>query len=266
LQRGKIDGGVFATTINLKLELKLVALVQRGHTSTFNRTDVHECVGLAIIALNKAEALHRVEEFDGPGRLFPGKLTLRPACRWTAARRCLTITWRSAIFNRQWFAIDLEISCRNSAAAINQCEPQRLAFGKSGQARLFDGADMDENILSAIVAHDKAKTFLTVEEFDDTGPFANDLGRHPAASTAAAGRTTETAAAAESTASTAAAESVATATAAEAIAAATKTITTTKAIETAFAKTVPFVFAAPAAITTAPFIETHTLFVFLVRP
>jgi hypothetical protein len=113
-----------------------------------------------------------------------------------------------------------------------------------------------ENIFAAIVTNDKAKALLSVEEFYDACAFANDLRRHAApAATACAAAKAATAAKAAATAKTiAAAESVSTA--AETITT-TKAVTTAKAIKAALAETVALVFATPAAISAAPFIETH---------
>ncbi len=278
LHRCQIDGCKLAATINLQLELQSVAFVQRWHASTLNRADVHERIRLAIIALNKAEALHCVEELHGARCLFTGQLPLRATCTTACTatgrtRACVAIAWWAAIFNRHGFAVDLQIGCRNAATAINQREPQRLPFGQAGQAGLFDRTDVHEHVLAAVIADNKAKALLAIEKLYDSGAFTNDLWGHAASSTAAtAGRAAKAAAAAKTAAATAAAEAITAAaepvaTAAEAITTATKTVTTTKAaIESALAETIALVFATPATIAAAPFIETHALFVFPVRP
>jgi len=132
---------------------------------------------------------------------------------------------------------------------------------------LLDRGDVHENVLTAIIANDEAETLLAVEELNDALAFADDLGRHAAATTAAA----ETAAAASRT------EPAATATAAEAItaakaaaaaeaitaaaeAAATEAVTAAKAATAAkiiAAEAVALVFAA--ALTALTSIETHAL-------
>ncbi len=273
LHRRQIDGCKLAATINLQLELQPVAFVQRWHAGTLNRADVHECVGLPIVALNKAEALHCVEEFHGARCLFTGQLALRATCTATGCTRaCVTIAWWAAIFNRHGFAVDLQIGRRNAATAINQREPQRLAFGQAGQPGLFDRTDVHEHVLAAIITDNKAKALLAIEKLYDPGAFTNDLWGHAASSTATTTGRAAKAAAAAKTAAAAAAEAIAAAaepvaTAAEAITTATKTVTTTKAaIESALAETIALVFATPATIAAAPFIETHALFVFPVRP
>ncbi len=278
LHRCQIDGCKLAATIDLQLELQPVAFVQRWHAGTFNRADVNERVGLAIIALNKAEALHCIEELHRPRCLFTGQLPLRATCATATGctRACIAIAWWAAIFNRHGLAVDLQIGRRNAATAINQREPQRLPFGQAGQAGLFDRTDVHEHIFAAVITDDKAEPLLAIEKLDDPGAFTNDLGGHAASSAAATGRTAKAAAAAKTAASTAAAEPITAATAAaaepvataaEAITTATKTVTTTKAaIESALAETIALVFATPATIAAAPFIETHALFVFPVRP
>ena len=273
LHRCQIDGCKLAATINLQLELKPVAFVQRWHAGALNRADVHKRVGLAIIALNKAKALHCVEELYGARCLFTGQLPLRATCTATGrTRACVAIAWRAAVFNRHRLAVDLQIGRRNAATAINQREAQRLPLGQAGQAGLFDRTDVYEHVFAAVIADHKAKALLAIEKLDDPGAFTNDLWGHAASSTAATTGRAAKAATAAKTAAAATAEAIAAAakpvaTAAESITTATKTVTTTKAaIESALAETIALVFATPATITAAPFIETHALFVFPVRP
>jgi len=242
---------------------------------------VHERIGLAIVALNEAEALHRVEELDGTRRLLPGQLTRRTgtAGRCTTARATrtcrITITRRAAVSDRKRLALDLEVGRRDAAATIDQGEAERLTLGQTGQAGLLDCGDVHEHILAAIVTNDEAEALLAVEEFDHAGAFADDLRRH-AAATAASTATTEaaTAAAAETAAAAATAEAItatteAITTATKTVAAATKAITTAKAAAAAefvTAETVALVAPTPTAIPAASFIETHALFVFPARP
>jgi len=131
---------------------------------------------------------------------------------------------------------------------------------------------VDENVFAAVIAHDKAETLLRVEELYNALAFADDLRGHPtaAAKTAAAAAAEATAATAATEAVTAAAKAVTAANAAataEAIAAAT---TAAEAAVKSAAKVVTEIVAlVPAASTTfaaPPFIETHALFVFPVRP
>src|SRR5215212_12277845 len=62
--RLQVHRGIFAAAIDLELELEPVALVERRHARALDRRDVHERVRLAVIALDEAEAFHRVEELD----------------------------------------------------------------------------------------------------------------------------------------------------------------------------------------------------------
>jgi hypothetical protein len=132
---------------------------------------------------------------------------------------------------------------------------------------------MDEHVFAAIIANDKAKAFLRVEKFDDTRAFTDHLGRHAAATAACAtAKAATSAAAAITAASTAAAEPIATT--AEAVSAATAKSCATAtepgvkatAFKAAVTKTVALVPATSATFAAAPFIKTHALFVFLVRP
>jgi hypothetical protein len=103
---------------------------------------------------------------------------------------------------------------------------------------------MDEHIFAAIIANDKAKAFLRVEEFYNACAFTNDLCWHgwPAWRATAA----KTAAAAAKAITTAKAAATA------------ETVTAAKAAAIiVLAETVPFISAAPAAIAATPFIETH---------
>jgi hypothetical protein len=135
---------------------------------------------------------------------------------------------------------------------------------------------MYEDVFRAIIAHDEAKTLLRVEEFDDTGAFANNLRRH--AATAAARATTEaaatTATAGKTTAIAAAEPATVTAagkagpiTAAEAAAVKTTAAAATEAptgvVKIIFAETVALVLAAPAAATS---VKTHALLVTFASP
>ncbi|WCM26376.1 hypothetical protein NDN01_20585 [Sphingomonas sp. QA11] len=115
---------------------------------------------------------------------------------------------------------------------------------------------------------------MTVEEFNHAGAFADNLGRHAAATATAATTEAATAAAAETTAAAAtAAKSIAAtaetvATATESITAAAETIATAEAAATEIiaAETVALIAATPTAIPAASFIETHALFVFPASP
>ena len=267
MHRREIHRCKFAAPIDFQFEFEPVAFIEGRHASAFDRTDMHERIGLAVIALNEAEALHRVEELDRAGCLFPSQLTLWSAGAGAAGtttggtRASVTIARRAAVLDGHWFAINFQISRRNAATTINEREAQRLTLSQTRQPGLLDRTDVHEHIFAAIIANDKAKALLPVEEFDDAGAFPNNLGGHAA-----------TAATATGAAKAAAAEAIATATeaiaaTAKAITATTESVTATKAaVETAFAKTIALVFAAPAAIPAAPFIETHALFVFPVRP
>jgi hypothetical protein len=282
----EVHGRIFAATIDFQFEVQTVTLIESAHAGAFDSADVDEGVRLAVIALNEAEALHRVEELDRTAGAFARQLTLRTTigATETTGAGLTRLARRSTVGNRQRFAINHQIGSRNLAAAIDQGEAQRLTFGQTGQASLLDCADVNENIFTAIVTNDEAEALLSVEELDDTLAFANDLGRHATATAAAAA--TETAAAKAATTATAettaAAAEAATITAAEtatsaitkaataaaeaaAIAKATaaKAATAALVVEIIVAETVALVLAAPAA---APSIKTHALLVTFASP
>jgi len=278
--RRQIDGGVLAATIDFEFEFETIAFVEARHAGAFDRRDVDECIGLPVIALNETKAFHRVEELDRSARLFTGQRALRRAraaaeaaasttARGTRAR--IAITWGATIGDRHRLTIDLEIGRRDTPAAIDEGEAERLTFGQTGEPGLFDRRDVNEHVFAAIIANDEAEAFLPVEEFHDAGAFADDLRGHAAASAATAAK-----AAAAATSAAAAAESAAAATTAEAITAATEPVSTaaetiaaataTKAAAVtaaeaaaAFiaAETVALVTSASAAIAAATFVKTH---------
>ncbi len=217
--------------------------------------------------LMKPKPFMALKNLTVPLAFSPVSCRCGPAGR--AARSTGTAGRAAAIRHRDRLAVDLEIGRRDPAAAIDERELERLAFRQRGQARLLDRGDVNEHILAAVIADDEAEALLGVEEFDDAFAFADNLRRHAAAAatTAAEAAATTSAAAAETTAAAA----VAAATTAEAItaaaesvaAAAAKTVAAseaaaiTVALEIVVAETVALVSAAPAALTAAPFVETH---------
>ena len=272
LHRRQIDGGIFAPTINFQLKFKPVALVERWHTRAFDCRNMHKRVWLAVVALDKTKALHRVEELDRSAGLFARQLTLRSCSSPWGARSCIAITRRSTILNGHWFAIDLQVGRRNAPPAIDQRKAQRLTFGQTGKPGLLNRADVHEHVLTAVITHDKAKAFLRIEEFYNAGAFANHLGRHAAATAACATTKAAATAAAAEAATAATAKAIATAAAAKSVTAAAKTIAAAEAavkattFEATITEAVTLVPATSATITAAPFIKTHALFVFPVRP
>jgi hypothetical protein len=254
----KVHGGIFAATVNLKLEVEPVAFVERRHAGTLDSTDVHERVRLAIVTLNEAEALHRVEELDRAAGLLARELPHWAALGTIAAAgtgtRCIAF-W--TIRHRQGLAIDLKFGRGDLAATIDQRELELLALGQTGQTGLLNSTDVNEYVFAAIVTDNEAETLLAIEELDDTGAFANDLGRHAATAACTAAEATTTAAAytpaaaastAAEAATTAAAVTVAATTAAAEAAAITKTAAAARgAVATATAAKIGITAAATAA-------------------
>ena len=74
---GQVDRRVLAASIDFDVELQPVTFVEASHARAFDRADVHKCIGLPVIAGNKAEALHRIEELDRSGGAFAGQLALQ---------------------------------------------------------------------------------------------------------------------------------------------------------------------------------------------
>ena len=247
---------MLASSINFEVEFKPVTLVQLAHSRTLDCTDVHERIGLPVVAGNEAEALHGVEELDCASGFFTCQLTLR----------CSRFGWCCNHVTKH-----LQIGRRDLSAAIDEVEFQLLSFGQAFQASAFDCADVYEHIFATVFTLDEAKTFLSVEKLHHALAGADHLSRHPAtaaasaatgtaeaATTAAAARAAEAAAITAAETATIAAAEAATITAAETTAITTTEATTTTAAETTvgieivFAETVALVASA-----TPPSIKTH---------
>src|SRR5688572_26994654 len=242
LTRHQVDRRVLASSVDLEVELELVALVEALQPRALDRADVDERVRLPVVAGDEAEALHRVEELDSARRLLAGQLALRRG---------------RALLDRDDVADDLEIARRDLAAAVDQVELQLLVFGQTVKPSTLDRADMDEDVLAAVIAGDEAEALLGVEELDLAAAGADDLRRHPAGAPAAA-RSAAAEAVATAPAEAAAARPVA---AAEAASAAASAVAAASAIAT----TEPAAVAAEAAAarvgieTAAFFTETVAL-------
>ena len=61
-----------AAVVDFDVEGDAVALVEARHAGALHRADVDEGVGLSVVARDEAEALRRVEEFDGARLALPG--------------------------------------------------------------------------------------------------------------------------------------------------------------------------------------------------
>ena len=220
LSRDQIDGRVLAPTVHLKIELKLVALVQLTHARTLDCTDVHERIRLAIITRDEAEALHGIEELHGACCLLAGQLTLGSS---GLGRHCNHVTYH------------LQVSRGDLSATINEIELKLLTLGKTFKPCTLDCTDVDEHVLTTVFALDEAEALLRVEELDDALAGTDDLGRHSAATSAAAraAEATTTAAATRAAAEAAAAIAAAEATTVTAAETAAITAAETTAIATA---------------------------------
>jgi hypothetical protein len=246
---------MLAASVNFEIEFEAFPFVDGRQAGTLHRADVHEGIGLTIIAHQEAETLHRIEEFDRPGNPLTRQLALRGS--WRTRR------------NRDHIADNLKILSGNLAAAIHQIEFEFLPFGQPFKPGTFDRADVHKHIFAAGFLLDEAKALLRVEKLHHAFAGSDDLRGHAVETAATAARSTgatRTAAATRAAAKTAAiaAAEAATITTAKAAAVTTAAIitkaagrlitihTATKRIEVVFAKTVTLVAAAP-----APPIVTH---------
>jgi hypothetical protein len=175
---------MFAAAIDLEFEGQAVAFVECWKTGTLDSRNVNESVRLPVIALDEAEALHRVEELDGALRLFAGQLALGSAL---------------LPLDHYRLALDLKVGRRNPAAAIHQGKAERLPFREIGKACLLNRRDVNEDVLASIIANDETETLLRIEEFDDALGLADDLRGHSATATATATAAKSAAAAAAAT-------------------------------------------------------------------
>jgi len=173
----KVDRRVLTSSIDLKIEFVTLAFIERRQARTFNRADMHEGIGLAVIADQEAEALHRIEELDRAGCFLSGQLAL-----WCSR----------TLLDRNHIPDNLKILGGNLPATIDQVEFKLLPFSKAIETGAFNRADVDEDIFASALLLDEAESLLSIEEFDHALAGADNLGRH---AIAAAARTTATAAA-----------------------------------------------------------------------
>lgn len=208
-----IRSRVFAATIDFDIEGQAVILCDLTNARAFECGDVHKHVFATIVTLDETESLHVVEEFDGAIGALASRFAHRPALETAFAIAAATVeattvttaiaikaaTFRArrAFGNGKRLTIDDKIGGRHLAATINKREFERLPFGQTGQARLFHGADMDEDIIGTIIDLNEAEALLIIEEFDNALAFANHLGRHCRTTRGTATRAAETAPAAK---------------------------------------------------------------------
>jgi hypothetical protein len=241
--RLEIHGRIFAAPINFELERKPVALIKGRDSGAFDRRNVNECIGLAVIALDEAEALHCVEEFDRALSFLAGQLALRAA-----------IAAATALY-RHRLTFDPEVGRRNPSAAIDKREFERLPVREIGKSGLFDSGYVDEHVVAAVIANDEAESLLGIEKLHHALAFADDLRRHPAtaASESAAAAAAGKAAAAAATISAKAATIAISAIASEAAALLESAAVAVAVLE----EPVPLVPAATATVAFTPSVETH---------
>src|SRR5207249_5518892 len=95
----------FAAAVHFELELQPIAFVERRDPGALHGGNVHERVGLSVIALDEAKALHRVEELDGSACFLAGQLALWSAIATTAA----AATTAASALDRHRFAFDPKV-------------------------------------------------------------------------------------------------------------------------------------------------------------
>src|SRR3546814_19331225 len=91
-ERLKVGRRHLAAPVDLQLEAEALTLVQALQPGPLDSRDMDECIGLAVIALNEAETLHRVEELHRAlDALASGLALMAPA----TTRRAAAIPVRS---------------------------------------------------------------------------------------------------------------------------------------------------------------------------
>lgn len=285
-RRFDVYSSKFAAIVDFDIESNAVAFFQAGHASALDSADVNESVCLIVITRDEAEALRRVEELHRTRGAFARQLTATTCTAWCIVTRTTItaiITAWCEFFDRHRFAFDLQIDGRYFAVAFDQREAERLARSQTGEADLFNRADVNEHVFAAVITSDETEALASVEEFYGAGAFTNNLCGHAATTVAAAeaaAAATIAAAEAAATAAITAAEAAAAAaiTAAETVAAAeaatastviaaaetaTATAIAVTAIrcrfETTFETTTKIIAPAASTVTTAIFVETHWL-------
>jgi hypothetical protein len=203
---------------------------------------VNECIGLAVIPLDEAEAFHRIEKLDCPLSFLAGQLALRSAIGTTLDRHRL--------------ALNPEVRRRDPAAAIHKRELKRLTVGKVGEARLLDCGDVDEYVVATVIADDEAESLLRIEELHDALALADNLGRHSSTTAAAESAAAAGAAAGEAAATTISAKAATVAISAIAPEAAAFFESAAVAVAV-LEEPVALVPAATATVAFTPSIETH---------
>src|SRR5690606_10198391 len=114
LMRLEVHRRELAAVVDFDVERDAVAFVEAGHAGALHGADVDVAVGLSVVARDEAEALRRVEEFDGARGPLTGQLA--PAAR--AARAVAVALARGEFLDRERLALDLEVDRRHLAVAL----------------------------------------------------------------------------------------------------------------------------------------------------
>src|SRR3546814_16694196 len=78
-ERLKVGRRHLAAPVDLQLEAEALTLVQALQPGPLDSRDMDECIGLAVIALNEAETLHRsAERPEGKGRVSTSRIRWLP--------------------------------------------------------------------------------------------------------------------------------------------------------------------------------------------
>src|SRR3546814_15487481 len=114
-ERLKVGRRHLAAPVDLQLEAEALTLVQALQPGPLDSRDMDECIGLAVIALNEAETLHRVEELHRAlDALASGLALMAPATTRRAAAITVAEASCRALLAGQRFALDLPFDGRHA--------------------------------------------------------------------------------------------------------------------------------------------------------
>ena len=147
---------MLAASVDFEVEGVAFTFVEAAKARALDCADVHEGVGLAVVASQEAEALLTVEELDRAGRLLAREFALRGTAAIAEAAAAAAAT----LLDFDDVADDLKVLSRNFSAAIDEVVGKLLPFGEALEASTLDGADVNENVFTATLLLDEAEALL----------------------------------------------------------------------------------------------------------
>ena len=109
----------------------------------------------------------------------PGFLARQLTLRAAAATAAGAAMRGAAANDCHRLAVDLEVGRRDTAAAIDKRELERLAIRQIGKTGLLDRRDVNEHVLAAIVADDEAEALRGLKNLTTPLPSPTTWGGIP---------------------------------------------------------------------------------------